>query len=139
MGGAVLPPCSLASDQTMVQIRPPPPKGLMPAWCTSQDCYCPCPGPRGRPVSTQASRETPRHSQASLTQSLVGSLLLSPGSWCAQGFVCCLLASLAGLRFDFKCDCAPSTILLRLLLCPWMCGIFFWWVPTVPCQWLFSS
>ena len=28
------------------------------------------------------------HSQASLSQSLVGSLLLSPGSWCAQNFVC---------------------------------------------------
>ena len=28
--------------------------------------------------------ETPRHSQASLAQSLVGSLLLSPGSWCTQ-------------------------------------------------------
>ena len=32
--------------------------------------------------------QTPGHSQASLGQSLVGSLLLSPGSWCAQGFVC---------------------------------------------------
>ena len=29
-------------------------------------------------------QETPRHSQASLGQSLVGSLLLFPGSWCAQ-------------------------------------------------------
>ena len=28
--------------------------------------------------------ETPRHPQASLAQSLVGSLLLSPGSWCTQ-------------------------------------------------------
>ena len=34
--------------------------------------------------------ETPGHSQASLGESLVGSLLLSPGSWCAQGFVCAL-------------------------------------------------
>ena len=34
--------------------------------------------------------ETPGHSQASLGQSLVGSLLLSPGSWCPQGFVCTL-------------------------------------------------
>ena len=31
--------------------------------------------------------ETPGHSQANLGQSLVGSLLLSPGSWCTQGFV----------------------------------------------------
>ena len=30
---------------------------------------------------------------ASLGQSLVGSLLLSPGSWCAQGFVCALQES----------------------------------------------
>ena len=28
--------------------------------------------------------------QASLDQSLVGLLLLSPGSWCAQGFACAL-------------------------------------------------
>ena len=34
--------------------------------------------------------ETSGHSQASLGQSLVGSLLLSPGSWCAQGSVCAL-------------------------------------------------
>ena len=31
--------------------------------------------------------ETPRHSQASLARSLVGSLLFSPGSWCGQAFV----------------------------------------------------
>ena len=31
--------------------------------------------------------ETPRYSWASLGQSLVGPLLLSPGSWCTQGFV----------------------------------------------------
>ena len=32
--------------------------------------------------------ETPGHSRASLGQSLVGSLLLSPVSWCTQIFVC---------------------------------------------------
>ena len=32
--------------------------------------------------------ETPWHTWASLGQFLVGSLFLSPGSWCAQGFVC---------------------------------------------------
>ena len=31
--------------------------------------------------------ETPGHLQASLGQSLVGSLLLFPGSWCTQGYV----------------------------------------------------
>ena len=37
--------------------------------------------------------ETPEHSWASLGQSLVGSLLLSPGSWCIQGSVCALQES----------------------------------------------
>ena len=32
--------------------------------------------------------ETPRHYQASLVQSLVGSLLLSPGSWCTRFCLC---------------------------------------------------
>ena len=34
--------------------------------------------------------QTPAHSQASLGQSPVGSLLLSPGSWCSQAFVCAI-------------------------------------------------
>ena len=39
--------------------------------------------------------ETPGHSQASLGQSPVGSLLLSPGSWCTQGSVCALQESVS--------------------------------------------
>ena len=39
--------------------------------------------------------ETPGHSKASLGQSLVGSLLLSPGSWCTQGSVCALQESIS--------------------------------------------
>ena len=37
--------------------------------------------------------ETPGHSRVSLGQSLVGSLLFSPGSQCVQGFVCALQES----------------------------------------------
>ena len=37
--------------------------------------------------------ESPGHSQASLGQSLMGSLLLSPKSWCTQGSVCTLQES----------------------------------------------
>ena len=37
-----------------------------------------------------ADHASPGHSRASLGQSLVGSRLLSPGSWCAQGSVCTL-------------------------------------------------
>ena len=36
---------------------------------------------------------TPGHSKASLAESLVGTLPLSPGSWCAQSFVCALQES----------------------------------------------
>ena len=37
--------------------------------------------------------ETPGPSRACLGQSLLGSLLLSPGSWCTHGFVCALQES----------------------------------------------
>ena len=160
--------------------------------------------------------ETSGKSQASLGQSLVGSLLLSPGFWCAQGFVCALQefvspvqckfwwlwggvkvtsskrayaiprsaapralplqqatadlyfhrrhsntvltqslwchwvllctkfvwalrVSLAGMGFDSECDFTPPTILLGLLLCPWMWGIFFWLDSTFSYQRLFNS
>ena len=39
--------------------------------------------------------ETPGHSRASLGQTLVGSLLLSPGSWYAQVSVCALQESVS--------------------------------------------
>ena len=38
---------------------------------------------------------TSGHSQASLAESLVGTLPLSPGSWCAQSFVCALQESVS--------------------------------------------
>ena len=43
--------------------------------------------------------ETFGHSQASLGQSLVRSLLFSPGSWCAQGFVCALQESVSPVLY----------------------------------------
>ena len=45
--------------------------------------------------------ETPRHSWASLGQFLVGSLFLSPGSWCAQGFVCAYQESVSPVLGKF--------------------------------------
>ena len=50
--------------------------------------------------------ETPGHSRASLAQSLVGSLLLSPGSWCKQGFVCALQLSVSPVLCEF-CNQIP--------------------------------
>ena len=45
--------------------------------------------------------ETPGHSQASLGQSLVGSLLLPPGSWCTQSSVCALQESVCPVLCKF--------------------------------------
>ena len=45
--------------------------------------------------------ETPRHTWASQAQSLVGSLLLSPWSWCSQGFVCALQESVSPVLWKF--------------------------------------
>ena len=51
----------------------------MPACHGSQDCCIDCLWSHWRSLSTQAPPETPGHSQASLSQSLVASLLLPPG------------------------------------------------------------
>ena len=48
-------------------------------------CCTQCPQPCSRPLPTHASTG---HSWASLGQSLVGSLLLSPGSWCTRFCLC---------------------------------------------------
>ena len=61
------------------------------------------------------------------------------GSWCTHGFVLALWESLLGMGFYSKCDFAPPTILLGILLCPWMWGTFFWWDTMFSCWWLFSS
>ena len=45
--------------------------------------------------------ETSGHSWASLAQSLVGTLLLSPGSCCIQGFVCALQVSVSPVLWKF--------------------------------------
>ena len=74
-----------------------------------------CPQPCSRPLLTHTSTRDSWTPQASLVQSLVGSLLLSHGSWCLQGFIWALWASLVGVGFDSKCDFAPPTILLGLL------------------------
>ena len=53
------------------------------------------PDPVAAHCEPTAVPETPVHSQASLGQSLVGSLLLSPESWCTQGFVHALQESVS--------------------------------------------
>ena len=43
----------------------------------------------------QTCRPPPTHTSARDSRTLMGSLLLSPGSWCTQGFVCALQESLS--------------------------------------------
>ena len=93
MVGAVFPPCCLTWGQTMVEV--------MKIMATSFKRSC----ARTATLSTHNPAaghcwpmplpETPEHSQASLGQFLVESLLLSPGSWCIQGFVCALQESVS--------------------------------------------
>ena len=78
--------------------------------------------------------------QGTLKQSKAGLVQSLWGLWMHTRFYFWTLhASLAGMGFDSKHDFAPPTILLGLLLCPWMWGIFFWWDLTFSCWWLFSS
>ena len=58
--------------------------------------------------------ETPGHSRASLAQSLVGSLLLSPGSCCTQGFVCALQESVSPVLCKF-CNQIPLASKVKFL------------------------
>ena len=51
-------------------------------------CYTHCPQPCSRPPPTHASTGDSGHNWAGLGQFLVGSLLLSSGSWCVLGSVC---------------------------------------------------
>ena len=51
------------------------------------------PDPAAGHCQPMASSKTPGHSQASLGRSFVGSLLLSPGSWCARDTRVCFPAA----------------------------------------------
>ena len=53
------------------------------------------PDPAAGHCQSMPQLEPPGHSWASLGQALVGSLVLSPGSWCTQGFVCALQESVS--------------------------------------------
>ena len=59
------------------------------------------PYPAGGHHQPMPPPETPGHSRASLGPSLVGSLLLSPGSWCAQASECALQESVSPVLCKF--------------------------------------
>ena len=90
------------------------------------------------PLSLQESTADPylhrRHSNTVLSQSL-----WSPWVLACIRFVWALLASLAGMGFDSKCEFAPLPILLGLLLCPWTQGISSQSLQHLPSYWDFSD
>ena len=63
--------------------------------------YTQCAQPCSRPPLTHTSTRASWTPQASLVLSLVGSLLLSPWSWCAQGSVCALQESVSPVLCKF--------------------------------------
>ena len=100
----MFPPCSLSRGQTMTRVmavtvtsfrRTPDSTVVSSAPDPTADHCQPTPPP-----------ETPGHSQASLAQSLLGSLLLSPGSWCTEGFVCALQEFVSSILWMF-CNKIP--------------------------------
>ena len=58
-------------------------------------CYTQCPQPWSRPPPAHASAGDSWTLTGNLCQSLLGSLLLSPGSWCTQGSVYALQESVS--------------------------------------------
>ena len=93
MGRAVFPPCCVAWVQTMMEVMKmmgPPSKGPVHTLLNSVPPLC------IRPLLTHASaRDSWTLSGKSGSVCLVGTLLLSPGSWCTQGFVCALQESVS--------------------------------------------
>ena len=82
----------VALEQTIVEVM----KIMVNSFKRSHACTATlsAPNPAAGPRQPTPPLETPGHSLASLGQSLVGSLLLSPGSWCTQGSVCALQESI---------------------------------------------
>ena len=59
------------------------------------------PNPEAGHCQPTPQSEISGHSWASLGQSLLGSLFLSPGSWCTQGFACALQVSVSPVLCKF--------------------------------------
>ena len=85
MGGAVF-PLLFTWDQTTVKVM----KAMVTSFQRCHECAATLstPDPAAGHSQPTPPLETPGHSQASLGQSLVGSLLLSPGSWCTRFCLC---------------------------------------------------
>ena len=91
---------------------------LQEGLCHTQVCFTQNPWLCGRPLLTCTST---RNTGTQFWLSLCGGLWVLV----CTAFVWALWVSLTGRVFDSKCDFAPPTILLGLLLCPWMWVFYF--------------
>ena len=115
-------------DGSIVELMATSSKRTYATYHASQVCCRQSPCPHRRPLLTCVSAGEHSNAQRQVWLSLLwGSLLLSLGPG-VHKVVCALQASLAGLRFDSKCDFAPSIMLSGPLLCPWMWLFFFFLV-----------
>ena len=91
-GWSCVPPLLFSWGQTMVEVM----KIMMTSFKKSHagSATLSAPNPEAGHHWPTPLLETPGHTQASLGQSLVGSLLLSPGSWCTR-FCCALWGSIS--------------------------------------------
>ena len=74
--------------------------------CMTQVCCSQSPCPCGRPLLTHASTGNTQTLKGRSGSVSVGSLLLSPGSWCTQGFVCPVHESVSLVLWKF-CNQIP--------------------------------
>ena len=100
MGVAVFSPCCLPWGQTMVGAMKIMATSFKRSWAGTAILSALDPSPGYRQPTPLP--ETPEHSRASLGQSLVGSLLLSPASWCTQGSVCALQDCVSPVLCKFR-------------------------------------
>ena len=116
MGVAMFPPCCLTWGQTMVEVM----KIMVTSFKRfhARTATLSAPDPAAGHCWPMPLLETPGHSQANLCQSLVGSPLLSPGSWCATGSVCALQESVYPVLCKFWKLCSGvNSDLLQKGLC----------------------
>ena len=102
---------------------------LQEGLCHTQVCCTQRPCPCGSPLLTRTSTGD---AQTQFCLSLCGVLVHTR-------FVWALSASLAGMEFDSKHEFTPPTVLLGLLLCPWIWGISSQLLQHLPSYWGFSN
>ena len=111
MGRAMFPPCCLTWDQTMVEVIKIMATSFKRAY--AKTVVFSAPDPAAGHCGPTPPPETPRHSQASLAQSLMGTLFLFPVSWCAQGFFCALQEYVSPVLWKF-CNQIPLASKVKL-------------------------